>query len=344
MADSRKDDWTYFRRLLITLAVVGVAYAVWQLSGILMLAFAAILLAVLLAGLADVLSRHTRLPWPWALTVGTVTVLVLVMGALALFGAQLSGQLDQLVSRIPRALDEVGRRLGIVDLSQQVLASFEAGSGSQFLSHAARFGYTFIGIVADIVLVVVAAIYLAADRSLHQSALKLLAPSQQERAQSVMSASARALRLWFMGQMVSMALVGTLSGLAFWAIGLPLPIGLGFVAGVSNFIPLVGPILGAVPAVVLALAEDWTAVLWTIAAIVVIQHVEGYVLMPLVQRRAVDVSPALVLFAIAAFGVLFGWLGVALAVPLTVVLMVIIQKIWVREILGEPATVPGEKK
>jgi predicted PurR-regulated permease PerM len=327
----------------MTVAVLGMAYAAWRLSSVLILAFAAVLVAVLLVGLANVIETHTRLPWPWAFTTGVLVIALFLIGVIVLFGAQLAGQIDEVISRIPRAFDEAGRRIGIADASSELVNALSSASGSRIVSQAARLGYTFIGMVADLVLVVAAAIYLGADRSFHLSAIKLLPPNQQERALSAMVASAHALRLWFLGQLISMILVGLLSGLAFWAIGLPLPLGLGLIAGLANFIPLLGPILGAIPAVILAMADDWAKVVWSVLAIVAIQQVEGYVILPLVQRRAVDASPAILLFAIATFGVLFGWMGIVMAVPLTVVLMVLVQKIWVREVLGEKTTVPGEK-
>lgn len=151
-----------------------------------------------------------------------------------------------------------------------------------------------------------------------------------------------ALRLWFGGQILSMSLVGILSGLAFWWIGLPSPLALGIISGVMDFIPFIGPIFGAIPALILASTVDTTAVLWTLGAVIVIQQLEGNVLMPVIQRHAVELPPALGLFAIVIFGLLFGFIGVFLAVPLTVAIMVLVKKLWIRETLGETTTLPGE--
>ena len=139
-----------------------------------------------------------------------------------------------------------------------------------------------------------------------------------------------------------MMLIGVVSGLAFWWIGLPSPLALGLIAGVTNFIPFLGPILGTIPALVFAVTMDLATVLWTLGAVLVIQQLEGNVITPFIQQRAVSMPPALVLFAIVAFGVVFGWLGVFLAVPLAVALTVLVKKLWIRQTLGEQTTVPGE--
>lgn len=336
-------DWDYVRRLLIALLVIGLAYFVWQASGVLLLAFAASLLAVLLRGFADLIAGYTPIPQRWALTTAIVLVAVFLATVLTLFGAQIGGQISQLFETLPQAIDAVGTRIGVSHASDKVQEAIASGSGTGILSRAVGLGYTLLGAVADLALVIVAAIYLAADPRLYRhGAIKLLPPSQHQRIFDAMDVTGNALRLWFGGQLVTMTLVGSLSALAFWWIGLPSPLALGLIAGVTNFIPFLGPILGTIPAFVLALTMDLTTMLWTLGAVLVIQQLEGNVITPFIQQRAVAMPPAVVLFAIVVFGVVFGWLGVFLAVPLAVAVTVLVKKLWIRQTLGENTTVPGE--
>jgi predicted PurR-regulated permease PerM len=338
-------DWAYFRRLLIAVAVVALSYVVWMLAGILVLLFAAVLLAIVLVGLADVIDAYTPLPRRWALTAAIVSVAAFLAGVTVLFGAQLYAQLSQVFSKVPQALDAVGLAFGIPDASTRLTEELSSFTGGRLLSRAASIGFTVLGLLGDLVLVIVTAIYLAIDPRLYREGLtKLFHPDQQDRVEGALTATAGALRLWFAGQLISMTIVGLLSWAAFWLIGLPAPIGLALIAGLTNFIPLVGPLLGAVPAVLFAFGVDLSAVLWTIVAIFVIQQIEGNVLMPLLQQRVTSVPPAVVLFAIAGFGTLLGWLGVVFAVPIAVTVMVLVQKLWVRETLGEAVTIAGEEK
>jgi predicted PurR-regulated permease PerM len=338
-------DWDFVRRLLIAVAILGLAYFLWRITDVLLLVFVAILIAVLLSGFADLIARRTPIPKGWSLTVAVLVVAALLGGFLYLFGAQIGGQLGQVARQLPEAIDAVGARFDVPDAAEKLEEAIQSNAGGAALSRVAGLGFTVLGVLADLVLVIVAGVYLAADPDLYRrGAAKLLPPSQHERIFDAMTVTGNALRLWFGGQLVSMVLVGTVSGLAFWWIGLPSPLALGIIAGITNFIPFLGPILGSIPAVIFAFTIGTDAVLWTIGAVVVIQQIEGNVILPMVQRRAVSMPPALALFAIVIFGLLFGLLGVFLAAPLAVALLVLVKKLWVRETLGEHTVVPGEER
>jgi predicted PurR-regulated permease PerM len=105
---------------------------------------------------------------------------------------------------------------------------------------------------------------------------------------------------------------------------------------------MIGPIAGAVPAVLLALGMGGGTVLWTILLFVAVQQVESNVIMPIVQKQIVELPPALLLFSVIAVGLLFGVVGVLIAAPLTVVLYVLVKQLYIRETLGEHTEVPGE--
>jgi predicted PurR-regulated permease PerM len=139
-----------------------------------------------------------------------------------------------------------------------------------------------------------------------------------------------------------MMLVFVLTGLGLWAIGLPAALALALLAGLAEFVPLIGPVVAAIPALLIALAEGWQTALWTLLLYLAIQQVESNLIMPLVQHRVVSLPPAVALFAVVAFGLLFGSLGVLFATPLAVVIFVAVKKLWVRETLGEPTELPGE--
>lgn len=339
------NDWDYVRRVLLALVLIGLAYFLWLVASILLLVFAAILLAVLLSAFADLIGRYTPIPQQWTLTTATLVVATLVIGFLVLFGSQIGGQVSQMLEKLPQAINAAGSRVGISNASEQLEKAISSGPGPSVLSQAAGFGYTVIGALADLVLVVVSSVYLAADPRLYRrGTVKLLPPSQHDRIFDAMDVTGNALVLWFAGQLVTMTLVGAVSGLAYWWIGLPSPLALGIIAGVTNFVPFLGPLLGAIPALIFAFASDLQTVLWTLGAIFIIQQFEGNVVTPLVQRRAVSMPPALALFSIVVFGFLFGWPGVFLAVPLTVALFVLVKKLWVRQTLGEETDVPGEEQ
>jgi predicted PurR-regulated permease PerM len=186
---------------------------------------------------------------------------------------------------------------------------------------------------------------MAANPKIYREGLiKLFPPSQHERIGSSLDAVGEALKLWLAAQLIAMTFVGVAVTIGAMLIGLPSPFALGLIAGLLDFVPFVGPILGALPAVLIASTIDGATVLWTILLFLVIQQLEGNVVFPLVGGRMVSIPPALALFAIVAAGVLFGPLGIVFGFPLAVVAFVLVKKLYVRETLGEETPVPGEKE
>jgi predicted PurR-regulated permease PerM len=135
---------------------------------------------------------------------------------------------------------------------------------------------------------------------------------------------------------VSMLVVGVLTGLGLWLIGVPSALALGLLAGVLEFIPLAGPVLAAIPALLLALTVGVDTALWAGGLMLLIQQIEGNLIQPLVQRYAVQLPPALFLFALIGFAAMFGAIGIVLAAPLTVVVYVLNKRLYVQDALGTP--------
>jgi predicted PurR-regulated permease PerM len=340
---SIRRDTDLVRSILIAVAVGALVFMAWKLSHVLLLVFGAILLAVVLSAVAALIARYTPVPERWCLTIATILILGIFIGIFTLFGTQMRGQLTNLAERLPAAVDAFGTRFGIQNLSQELPALVGGGPAANIVGTVAGYGQTLLGALADFVLVVAAGIYMAAEPRLYRRGLvKLFPKAHHDRVEDALTVAGFSLRSWFVAQVISMAMVGTLSGLAYWMIGLPAPLALGLIAGLLDFIPFVGPILGALPAVILAFTLDWTTVLWTVGAVVLIQQIEGNIIMPIVTRRAVDLPPAVALFAVVAFAILFGVPGMLLAVPLAVVTLVLVKKLYVRQTLGEETPVPGE--
>ena len=153
----------------------------------------------------------------------------------------------------------------------------------------------------------------------------------------------RALRLWLLGQAIQMALIAALTTVAVWIIGLPSPLALGAIAGLAEFIPYLGPILASIPAVLVAITSGFFPALWTIVAYLIIHQIEGNLIVPIVQRKLVFVPPAVLLLSIVAVTEIYGTIGIIFAAPITVIIFVAVKKLYVRDSLGQPTELPGEK-
>ena len=337
------EDASFVRRVLIVIALGTLAALLWRLSDVLLLAFGAVLVAVVLHALADVLARRVRLPERWSLLAAGTLIFILAAGLLTLFGAQMRVQIAYVAERLPLAVNSLSRELGLGDVTTEQMLGMGPGSG--FVARLAGIGAAVLGGLADFLLVIVAGAFIAANPGVYRDGVVMLFPqSQHERIRSSLDATGQALRLWLAGQLIAMTFVGVLSAVGLWWLGLPSAFALGLMAGLADFIPFVGPILGALPAVLMASTIDAYTALWTVLLFVVVQQLEANIVFPLVGRHMVSLPPALALFAIVAAGVLFGWLGLIFGFPLAVVAFVLVKKLYVRETLGEQTPVPGEKE
>jgi predicted PurR-regulated permease PerM len=339
-------DADFIRRALIIIALGALVALVWRLADVLLLAFGAVVVAVILRALADLIAHHIPSTRRWSLAIAVILILIVLALVLFLFGRQMRAQIAQLAAVLPPAIEYVLGEFGVDTrkLAEELPNMLGSGLPREIIGRAAAFGLTFLGALADSLVVLVAGVFLAADPDLYKRGLvKLFPPSQHGRAEGALDASGTALGLWLKGQLLAMAIVGVMTGTALWLIGLPSPIALGLIAAIGEFIPFLGPILAALPALVIAGSQSTEMLLWTAGAFVVIQQIESNLITPIIQREAVSLPPALALLSVLAFGVVFGPLGLILAVPLTVVAYVLVKKLYVRETLGEATSVPGEE-
>ena len=347
---AKKPDTTernFVRRVLIVLGLATVFFLVWQLLMLLLMLFGAVVIASIFRAVADLICRYTRLPNG----VSTALSILLVLGSLAtfvaVFGAHLAQQLATLRETLPAAWQAVEQRVGDLGFSEQMdrLVATITTPGGGSLS---GFGRTLLSIgsgIADLIVVIFAGIYLATQPNFYRvGAIKLVPAARRKVAAEAMLESERALRLWLKGQAIAMVVVGLLTGFGLWALGMPSAFVLGLAAGLLEFIPFAGPIIAAIPAIILALAVSPELALWVTLLYLAVQQFEGTVLTPLVQQFAVDLPGAVLLFSLIGFGSLFGTLGVILAAPLAVVTMVLIKRLYVIETLDTPTPIPGEGK
>lgn len=247
-------DSVFIRRILIVFALLAVALFVWQLAGTVLLVFAAILLAVILRAFARVLERYARIPHAISFYLALVIVVGGIVGIGFFFGAALSGQIGEVIEQLPELIENAAEQIGISDPFGEIEARLEDQQGANILGRAAGFGYSVVGVFIDAFIVIVASIYLAFDPKLYRRGLlSLFPPGNRRRIDRGLLMAGRALKKWFGGQLITMTAVGVMSGLAFWWLELPMAVALGLIAGVTNFIPFVGPIIGSIPAIFFAL-------------------------------------------------------------------------------------------
>jgi len=330
---------------ITAIAAVALALLAWQLVYVLLVAFAGLLLAVLFHNTAALLARHSPLPHSAAIAVVILGLAGLMVAFILFAGPRIGTQLATLAQSLPTAIDDVEQALSKTGWGSYLLDhtpdATDRGPSWSLVAGVGGTVSTLFGAIANVVIALAVAIFLAIDPDLYRRGfVGLLPAARRERATQVMGRVGENLWRWELGQMVDMAAVALATGLGLWALGVPLPLMLGLIAGLTNFVPYVGPILGGVPAVLLASGQGIDTALWTVGLFVLVQQLEGHVLMPIIQKRATALPPVLTVLVVVGASIPFGLLGVLLATPMLVVVMVLVQTLWVEDVLGEDGEAP----
>ena len=339
------DTAQFVRRVLIVLALASLFFLLWKLRSLVLMFFGAIVIATLFRSLADPVRRWTGVPEGVSVAIAVLFVAGVVATIAFLFGAQIGTQFRNLTETLPDAWGALEARIGDFGLRgglRELLAGSGTG-GTGMLSSIGRMIMSVTGSIADTLVVIFGGIYLAAQPWLYRTgAIKLVPASKRGLMAEAMDDSEKALRLWLKAQLVSMTIVGILVYVGLKLLGVPSALALALIAFSLEFIPFAGPIIAAIPAILLALLQGPTTALWVAGLYTVIQQLEGNVVYPLVQQWAVHVPAVLLLFSLIGFGILFGIVGVIFAAPLTVVTYVLVKRLYVQEALKTKTPIPGE--
>jgi predicted PurR-regulated permease PerM len=320
----------------VVVAIGAVVVLLWYLVDVLMLIFASVLLAILMRAPVDWIVRHSRLSPNRAQGLVLLAVAVVLGVGGWLFGKNVADQLTELGERLPQIVEDILTRMERYSWVIEYLRPREVLNGGASVGRGVDVLITTFGAISSFVIVVVIAIFLAFDPELYmRGALHLVPKRGRKRAQQVFDETGHILRRWMAGQSIMMVVVAIMTGIGLWLLDVPLALALALITGLLNFVPYVGPIVAAVPAILVALSENVALAGYVALLFVVVQSIEGYVLEPLVQQRAAYVPPAVVLGSQVILGILVGTVGVILATPLMAATITTVQMLYVENVLGE---------
>ncbi len=255
-----------FKLAAIIVAVLLVRVLVWLLFGVILMAMGAVLIAVLLNLVAEPLTRWLRFPQGAALFASGLIIASIVGTALYYLMGTQADELQDVLQRVHQGVGSIRASLKGTEIGRFILSHAQDGNFTVAGIATGVFSIS-LNFLSAFVISVFGGIYLAAQADVYRDGLIQLLPHQMRAngAETLMDV-ANALRLWMLGQMIGMVLIGLLTAIAAELIGLPSAPALGLIAGLLEFIPYVGPILGAIPGILVAMSQGFDTVLWTIAA------------------------------------------------------------------------------
>lgn len=325
------------RRARISLLVLGGALllVLWLVPTAALSGFTGVLIAVAVRGVSDPFAERSGMPGGLA-AVLVVALVLAAFGAFAWLAAPtLVEQADALARTLPDAVAGLRGWLEGFAWGDDLLGAIEddrlldMGRRAAGMATSALAGT--IGVLGTALFVVLLGAYFAAQPALYLFGLSaLLDPALDGEAKRLLRAMGDGLRGWLLGQLVGMAFVGATSFAGLWALGVPLAGVLAVLSALLNFIPILGPFIAAVPAVLVAGASgDLTLALWVASLYLAVQIVEGDLLTPMVQSRAANIPPGVLLLGQLFLGGLFGLAGLALAAPLLAMALPLVRETYV---------------
>lgn len=323
------------------LALAASVYILWKIRQVLLLVFAAVVMATVLNRVVRLLRRQ-GMKRGLAIAITIFLLLLIVFGLFAIILPRFANQIQDLSSLLPAAIDQIrlfydwfqsripgealGNYQGLERLLEeaQMLVSRAVGNFFNVLS-------TSINAVLSLLLFLAATVMLLVNPGSYRRTLIAAFPAfYRRRVNEILDQCEAALVGWIRGTLLAMLTIGTLSYIGLLLIGVPLPLVNAILAGLLEFIPNLGPTLSVVPPVLLALLDSpWKAVA-VLVLYFLIQQFESLVLVPILMKREVSLMPLFTLLSVVVFAAFFGFLGLFLAVPL-----LIVAQIWLQEVLGK---------
>ena len=332
---------------VVVLAILLVVYAIDALF----LAFAAILLAIFLRGISDWVAKRTKLSGTISFLLVSLILIVVLSVSIYFLEQSVAQQVGELRQQLPASINNLRGRLEQYAWGQAILAqlpstddAYNAIRNSGLMARASGFFSTTLGVVVNFFVFIVLAIFIALEPETYvRGALLLVPKSRRERAREILDACGETLRWWLVGKSISMLAVGIMTWLGLSFLGIPLALTLGIITALFTFIPNIGPVLGLLPAALLALSIDPTKALYVVILFITVQAIESNLITPAIERRTVSLPPALTIAVQLVLSVFVGGLGLILATPLVALGIVLVQMLYVEDILGEKVRTPDKK-
>jgi predicted PurR-regulated permease PerM len=302
-----------------------------------LLILAGILIALFFHGLAQLLERKMKLSPKLSLLVSVILTFVLISAMFWFMGARIQEQVTELTKTLPSTISNAKAKLETTSIGKRILEKTSSQETSdKVYSFGGNFFNSTFGAFGDLYVVLFLGIFFTFSPKTYVNGFLSLVPSAgKPRAKLTIERIGFTLTKWLKGQMFAMLIVFTLTAIVLTILGMPMAIALALIAGLLNFIPNFGPLLAMIPAVLIALTQGANKAILVAVLYILIQILESNIITPSIQKKLINIPPALTILAQLFMGILTGGWGLVLATPLVAILMVVVQETYVKRINGE---------
>lgn len=340
-------DRTFAERVLIAIGLTVLAGMLLTLLyfvfDVLLLIFDAILVAIFIRGLAGLLGNIVKISEGWRVLAVSLIFVVLIVAAIALLSPSVAQQIEHLREQLPQSARQAAEYISqyqwgkaIIDQLPSAADVTEAVGSLSFISGVGGIFTSTIGAIGDFFIAILLALYFAFEPRLYSNGfIKLFPIATRDRVREILDTTGETLWWWLIGKAASMLFIGVLTWIGLSILGVPLALTLGLLTGLLSFIPNFGPILSAVPSLLLGFIISPMTALYVLLLYVVVQLIESNIVTPLIERETIELPPALTIMFQLGLAVLVGGLGLVLATPLLAVIIVIVEMVYIQDVLGD---------
>ncbi|MHB8207668.1 AI-2E family transporter [Mucilaginibacter sp.] len=343
MADDKKTteiikkELSYVQKVWHAVAIIALLVGVILIArvafNVLLMALAGSLIAVYFHGLGDIIQRRTRLQRKWAMLISIVASFIILGVMLWFMGTKIQVQIAELSNTLPHTISTAKAKMAESPIGQKVLDNFSGTNSDKTMNTVQSFFSTSFGVLGDVYVILLLGIFFTASPSIYKNGILLLVPKKRkELGKHIMDRISLSLKGWLKGMMISIVLITVMITAALSIMGIPVAMVLGLITGILELVPNIGSLVAMIPGVLLALTIGTNTAIIVALIYIVSQTIVANIVTPLIQKKIINLPPALTLISQLVMGTLSGALGIILAVPLLAIIIILIDELYVKEI------------
>lgn len=323
---------SFIKKVAIVALFVIVLLLLRSTFSVLLMVLAATIIALYFHGLAGLIERKIKLSGKWSMFLSIFGTFLIVVVLFWLIGSKVQAQVNDLKEKLPGMVDQATNQLSQYSWGRSVLDQTSGQNSQKLIFTAKKFFNSTFGVLGDIYIILFLGIFFTADPSTYKNGIMALIPKdKKQEGNHVLEKLGQTLKSWFKGKLFSMAVVAVLTGIGLSILGVPMVFALALIAGILNFVPNFGPIIAMIPAVLIGLTLGVNTALIIAGLYVLIQMLESNLITPMVQKKLVSIPPALIIIGQLVVGSVTGYLGILLATPVVLIIMVLVQELYVKK-------------
>jgi predicted PurR-regulated permease PerM len=330
-------ELSYSQKVWYTVGIVTVVAVLILIArvafGVLLMALAGCLISVYFHGFGDVIQRKTK----WSRRICMIISIAgsfIILGFLLWFmGSKIQTQISDLSDTLPRTISNAKLKLGETPLGRKILEATSGGNSDKLFATASQFFTTSFGVLGNMYIILFLGIFFTASPSLYKDGfILLIPPGHKSLARNIIDRISLSLKGWLKGTMLSMVMLIILLPIGLSIMGIPLALVLGLLAGILVIVPNFGSFIAMIPGVLLALTISTDTAIIVALIYIGVQTLVQNIIAPIIQKKIINMPPALTIVGQLVMGVLGGAMGIIMAVPALAVVMILVDEMYVKKI------------